>query len=156
MDVLTAQYPALFARKFTARYTDFQPNSAQSGYFELSQEKKRCFPFAFQMKHSEIFAAPGLTQAMIYLTDEVGAIQTPAQISPYLSLDASTIVSDTNGSQACQQYPPRYDYTNLRYIMQPYDNPAKFFLYLELTGSATIDDLISGSLDIWYLICFLK
>ena len=156
MDVLTAQYPALYVRKFKVSFADFQPSASNIGTVFLAQEKKRCYPFAFQLKPTIPFSSPNITPSQIFLGDQHVVDNLPTIDASFFAKDITTPITDINGIQAGLSPSGRYDNALSDIIMLPFDAPSKFYLILDLQGGDTINDLTAGELFIWYSIFFLK
>ena len=149
MQILTAQYPTMYTRKYRVFFTDIQPNINERGDIKLFTLAKGYQIISIAMKSEIPFNGAGITSSEANVFIDNNMPPTPSILGSLASYNTFNASSDKNGTIQ--------SINKIKAVNAPLDNdnwcnfltPTGIYASMLVNAGANINQLTSGQLLIW-------
>lgn len=153
MQVLAAQYPTLYTRKFRVFYTDFNSGGLNNKVIDLFTIGP-AYDIAFIKLNPTIkFVGTGISSANLSIYGSNNIASPPSTVGRYAVTSCSDTVSPSKGFFGLLQQPSSSGGGTLQYAINSVTGNTTMRVACILNAGANINNLTAGQADIWITTC---
>ena len=149
MQVLTAQYPTLYTRKFRFRYTDFTPFAVNFKALPIVFLARTIDVFWVKLWPSAMWTGPGVTSANFRIHDNHSVQAADSSLGQYSAISGNNAAANFHGASASVLQRMVNTPVNGYTIFNDMVAPTQMFLTLKLNALIPMTVLTAGVLDVW-------